>query len=191
MDPVPVVAGDAHREHDPPYEVNYGEVVRPVYERVERAERIRDALAAAGHPLVEPAADAALTAADLVASGAPAAYALCRPPGHHAGPGYYGGFCLLNNAAIAARSLATLGRVAVVDIDFHHGNGTQDVFWEDPEVLYASLHGDPAGHYPHFTGAADETGGGAGAGTKRNLPLPDGPGDDEDLAFLAEAMGVG
>ena len=272
MDPVPVVAGDAHRAHDPPYEVNYGEVVRPVYERVERAERIRDALAAAGHPLVEPAphgiepllavhepsllrfleqgwaawradggpevlipdsfpiprlargggrdlgggvgrpgwfcfdtatpmvagsftaalaaADAALTAADLVAAGAPAAYALCRPPGHHAGPGYYGGFCFLNNAAIAARSLHRLGRVAVVDVDFHHGNGTQDVFWEDPEVLYVSLHGDPAGHYPHFTGAADETGGGAGAGTNRNLPLPDGTGDDAYLASLGEAMAV-
>jgi acetoin utilization deacetylase AcuC-like enzyme len=272
MDPVPVVAGHAHRAHDPPYEVNYGEVVRPVYERVERAERIRDALAAAGHPLVEPAphgiepvlavhepglvgfleqgwaawradggpevlipdsfpiprlgrgggrdlggavgrpgwfcfdtatpmvagsfsaalaaADAALTAADLVAAGAPAAYALCRPPGHHAGPGYYGGFCFLNNAAIAARSLGRLGRVAVVDVDFHHGNGTQDVFWEDPEVLYVSLHGDPAGHYPHFTGAADETGGGAGTGTNRNLPLPDGTGDDAYLEALGEAMGV-
>ena len=244
-----------------------------MYERVERAERIRDALAAAGHPLVEPAAhglepvlavhepalvgfleqawtawraaggpevlipdsfaiprlargrrprpgrrrragragsastppprwspgasraavaaaDAALTAADLVAAGAPAAYALCRPPGHHAGPGYYGGFCLLNNAAIAARSLARLGRVAVVDVDFHHGNGTQDVFWEDPEVLYVSLHGDPAGHYPHFTGAADETGGGPGAGTNRNLPLPDGTGDDAYLEALGEAMAV-
>ncbi|HEV3014112.1 MAG TPA: histone deacetylase family protein, partial [Actinomycetota bacterium] len=136
------------------------------------------------------AADAALTAADLVAAGAPAAYALCRPPGHHAGPGYYGGFCFLNNAAIAARSLHRLGRVAVVDVDFHHGNGTQDVFWEDPEVLYVSLHGDPAGHYPHFTGAADETGGGAGAGTNRNLPLPDGTGDDAYLEALAEAMAV-
>jgi acetoin utilization deacetylase AcuC-like enzyme len=272
MDPMPVVAGDAHRRHDPPYEVNYGRVVRPVYERVERAERIRDALAAAGHPLVEPtghglepvlavhspalvgflegawpawraaggpetlipdtfpiarlargggrdlgggtgrpgwfcfdtatplvsgsfaaavaAADVALTATDLVAAGAPAAYALCRPPGHHAGPGYYGGFCLLNNAAIAARALARRGRVAVVDVDFHHGNGTQDIFWEDPEVLYVSLHGDPAGHYPHFTGAADEVGDGPGRGTTRNLPLPDGTGDDEYLASLAEAMGV-
>jgi acetoin utilization deacetylase AcuC-like enzyme len=134
------------------------------------------------------AADAALTAADLVAGGAPAAYALCRPPGHHAGPGYYGGFCLLNNAAIAARSLATLGRVAVVDVDFHHGNGTQDVFWEDPEVLYVSLHGDPAAHYPHFTGGADETGGGPGRGATRNLPLPDGTGDDAYLAALGQAM---
>ena len=80
--------------------------------------------------------------------------------------------------------------MAVVDVDFHHGNGTQDVFWEDPEVLYVSLHGDPAGHYPHFTGAADETGGGAGPGTNRNLPLPDGTGDDAYLAALGEAMDV-
>jgi acetoin utilization deacetylase AcuC-like enzyme len=134
------------------------------------------------------AADAALTAADLVAGGQPAAYALCRPPGHHAGPGYYGGFCLLNNAAIAARRLAALGRVAVVDVDFHHGNGTQDIFWEDPEVLYVSLHGDPAVHYPFFTGGAGETGGGPGAGATRNLPLPDGTGDDAYLEALAEAM---
>jgi acetoin utilization deacetylase AcuC-like enzyme len=133
------------------------------------------------------AADVALTAADLVADGAPAAYALCRPPGHHAGPGYYGGFCLLNNAAIAARALARRGRVAVVDVDFHHGNGTQDIFWEDPEVLYVSLHGDPAGHYPFFTGAADEAGGGPGAGTTRNLPLPDAYTEalDEALALVA------
>ncbi|HJU01054.1 MAG TPA: histone deacetylase family protein, partial [Actinomycetes bacterium] len=125
-----------------------------------------------------------------VAAGEPAAYALCRPPGHHAGPGYYGGFCLLNNAAIAARAAAAGGRVAVVDVDFHHGNGTQDIFWEDPEVLYVSLHGDPAGHYPFFTGAADETGAGPGAGTTRNLPLPDGTGDDAYLDALAEALAV-
>ena len=137
------------------------------------------------------AADVALTGADLVAGGTQAAYALCRPPGHHAGPGYYGGFCLLNNAAIAARALAGLGRVAVVDVDFHHGNGTQDIFWEDPEVLYVSLHGDPAGgHYPHFTGAADEAGGGPGRGATRNLPLPDGTGDDAYLDALAEAMAL-
>ncbi len=78
--------------------------------------------------------------------------------------------------------------MAVVDVDFHHGNGTQDVFWEDPEVLYVSLHGDPAAHYPHFTGAADETGGGPGRGATRNLPLPDGTGDDAYLAALGQAM---
>src|SRR5215218_10097353 len=240
MDPMPVVAGDAHRGHDPPYEVDYGEVVRPVYERPEPAlvgflEGAWPAWRAAGGPEVlipdtfavgrlargggrDPgggvgragwfcfdtatplvagsfaaaaaAADAALTAADLVAGGEPAAYALCRPPGHHAGPGYSGGFCLLNNAAVAARRLAALGRVAVVDVDFHHGNGTQDIFWEDPEVLYVSLHGDPAAHYPHFTGAADEVGEGPGRGTTRNLPLPDGTGDDAYLDALGEAMAL-
>jgi hypothetical protein len=91
-------------------------------------------LVAGSWPAAVAAADAALTGADLLAEGAPAAYALCRPPGHHAGPGYYGGFCLLNNAAVAARALRRLGRVAVVDVDFHHGNGTQDVFWEDPAL---------------------------------------------------------
>ena len=80
--------------------------------------------------------------------------------------------------------------MAIVDVDFHHGNGTQDIFWEDPEVLYVSLHGDPAAHYPHFTGAADEVGDGPGRGTTRNLPLPDGTGDDEYLASLAEGLAV-
>ena len=80
--------------------------------------------------------------------------------------------------------------MAVVDVDFHHGNGTQDIFWDDPEVQYVSLHGDPAGHYPHFTGAADEVGDGPGRGTTRNLPLPDGTGDDAYLDALAEAMAL-
>jgi acetoin utilization deacetylase AcuC-like enzyme len=78
--------------------------------------------------------------------------------------------------------------VAVVDVDFHHGNGTQDVFWEDPGVLYLSLHGDPAAHYPHFTGAADEVGEGPGRGTTRNRPLPDGTTDDDYLAALREEL---
>jgi acetoin utilization deacetylase AcuC-like enzyme len=267
---MPVVASEAHRGHDPPYEVNFGRIVRPAWERVARAERLRAALLDAGHPVLEPAphglepvlaihrpalveflegaypawraaggpevlipdtfalpglvrdaardpaggrgrpgrfcfdtatplvagsweaaraaADVALTGADLVAGGAGAAYALCRPPGHHAGPGYYGGFCLLNNTAIAAAALRRLGRVAIVDVDFHHGNGTQDVFWEDPAVLYVSLHGDPAVHYPYFTGAADETGGAGAAGLNRNLPLPSGTGDDAYLAALELAL---
>src|SRR6266545_268014 len=253
MEPMTVVASEAHRGHDPPYEVNFGKVVRPVWERVARGELLREALAAAGHPVTGPrehglgplravhqpalleflegawaawraahgprwalipdtfalpglargharpsasgvgrpgwfcfdtatplvegswpaaraAADLALTAADLVTDGAPAAYALCRPPGHHAGPGYYGGFCLLNNAAVAARALARLGRVAVVDVAFHYGNGTQDVFWEDLAVLYVSLGGDRA------------------AGTNRNLLLLDGIGDDAYFDALERAL---
>lgn len=121
--------------------------------------------------------DVALTAAGLVRDGAPVAYALTRPPGHHAGPDYLGGFCLLNPAAITARSLTDGGHVAVLDLDVHHGNGTQDVFWRDPAVLYASVHGGPQHLYPFFSGFDDEVGAGPGRGTTRNLPLPAGTGD--------------
>jgi len=137
---------------------------------------------------IRAAADAALTAADLVAAGAPAAYALCRPPGHHVTAHAYGGSCYLNNAAIAAQSLraAGAGRVAVVDIDAHHGNGTQAIFYDRPDVYYGSLHVDPgAGWFPHYAGYADERGTGAGAGANRNLPLAPGTGDDDWLAALA------
>jgi acetoin utilization deacetylase AcuC-like enzyme len=101
---------------------------------------------------IRAAADAALTAADLVAAGRRAAYALCRPPGHHAGPAAYGGSCYLNNAAIAAQALRQAGaaRVAIIDIDAHHGNGTQAIFYDRGDVFYGSLHVDPgAGWFPH------------------------------------------
>jgi acetoin utilization deacetylase AcuC-like enzyme len=131
------------------------------------------------------AADAALTAADLVSSGARAAYALCRPPGHHAGPSAYGGSCYLNNAAIAAQALRQAGadRVAIIDIDAHHGNGTQAIFYDRADVYYGSLHVDPgAGWFPHYAGYADEQGAGAGLGANRNLPLAPGTGDAGWLA---------
>jgi acetoin utilization deacetylase AcuC-like enzyme len=137
---------------------------------------------------IRGAADAALTAADLVSSGARLAYALCRPPGHHATPAAYGGSCYLNNAAIAAQALraAGAGRVAIVDIDAHHGNGTQMIFYRRPDVWYGSLHIDPgAGWFPHYAGYADERGAGAGEGFNLNLPLPPGAGDDDWLAALA------
>jgi len=133
---------------------------------------------------IRAAADAALTAADLVAAGAPTAYALCRPPGHHAGPGAYGGSCYLNNAAIAAQALRRAGadRVAVIDIDAHHGNGTQAIFYHRSDVYYGSLHVDPgAGWFPHYVGYADERGTGDGEGANRNLPLPPGTGDADWL----------
>jgi acetoin utilization deacetylase AcuC-like enzyme len=139
------------------------------------------------------AVDVALTATDLVLSGTtPAAYALCRPPGHHATPAGFGGSCYLNNAAIAAQRLSALGRrVAVIDVDAHHGNGTQAVFWQRPDVFYGSVHVDPgAGWFPHIQGYADEVGDGPGAGTTRNEPLAPGTGDLEWLeavARLAEA----
>ncbi len=136
---------------------------------------------------IKAAADAALTAAGLVASGAPVAYALCRPPGHHAGPAGYGGSCYLNNAAIAAQALRDAGadRVAIVDIDAHHGNGTQAIFYQRPDVYYGSVHVDPgAGWFPHYVGFADERGAGAGAGANQNLPLAPGTGDQDWLAAV-------
>ncbi len=132
------------------------------------------------------AVDAAVTAADLVISGATAAYAITRPPGHHAGRAFFGGSCYLNNAAVAAARLraAGSGRVAIVDIDAHHGNGTQAIFWDDPSVLYGSLHVDPAaGWFPHTVGHADEV---DVTGTNRNLPLAPGTGDAGWLAALDE-----
>ena len=136
---------------------------------------------------VEAAADVALTAADLVLAGAHAAYACTRPPGHHATRSAYGGSCYLNNAAIAAQYLRDSGvaRVALVDIDAHHGNGAQAIFWERGDVFTASVHVDPAaGWFPHFLGFASETGAGAGSGANRNLPLAPGSGDDEWLEAI-------
>ena len=137
---------------------------------------------------IRAAADAALTAASLVAEGAEASYALCRPPGHHAGPDGYGGSCYLNNAALAAHTLRQrAGRVAVLDIDAHHGNGTQAVFYDRADVYYGSVHVDPgAGWFPHYLGFADEQGDGPGRGENRNLPLAPGAGDDAWLAAVAE-----
>ena len=138
------------------------------------------------------AADAALTAADLVLGGAPAAYALCRPPGHHVTRAAYGGSCYLNNAAVAAAHLARAlrRRVSVIDIDAHHGNGTQSIFYARGDVLTGSLHVDPgAGWFPHFLGLARETGAGEGRGANRNLPLPPGSGDEEWLPAVETLAG--
>jgi acetoin utilization deacetylase AcuC-like enzyme len=269
MSPTPVLADDTHRRHDPPFELNSGEVVSPVWERPARVDAIRDAVARAGHPLFprrthddrwlraihdpemigflrdgyaawraaggpevmvadtfrsprmgrggratrspigklgwwcfdtatplvegsyaasRAAVDLALTGADLVAGGAPSVFALTRPPGHHAGRDYFGGFCLFNHAAVAARRLTEGGRVAVLDVDVHHGNGTQDLFWRAGEVLYVSLHGSPDHLYPYFTGFDDEVGEGPGRGTTRNLPLARGTDDEGYAGALRQAM---
>lgn len=121
-------------------------------------------------------AQTALTGAALIAAGESSAFALCRPPGHHASASVYGGYCFLNNAAIAAQALIDAGhqRVTVLDVDFHHGNGTQDIFWDRGDVQFVSLHGDPTDCYPYFCGHADEIGTGAGLGKNLNLPLPPG-----------------
>jgi len=136
------------------------------------------------------AAQCAMTAAALVAEGERAAYALCRPPGHHAGRGTYGGYCFLNNAALAAQQLRDrgFGRVALLDVDYHHGNGTQDIFWERDDVLFVSIHGTPDTEYPWFLGHADERGAGAGEGFNLNLPLPRGTGWDDYAAALEVAL---
>ncbi len=133
-------------------------------------------------------AQCALSAAEAVQRGQKAAYALCRPPGHHAAASLYGGFCFINNAAAAARWLP--GKTAILDIDYHHGNGTQEIFYTDPSVLYCSLHAHPDDDYPYFWGAADETGEGAGLGYNRNWPLPQGTEDTTYLNALGEALGI-
>ncbi len=120
------------------------------------------------------AAGLALAGAERLQHGERCAYALCRPPGHHAGTDFYGGFCYLNNAALAVHRLLALGRVAVLDIDYHHGNGTQSLFWDEPRVLFVSLHGDPVFEYPYYSGFAEETGGPHAPNSNLNLPLPAG-----------------
>ena len=259
---LPVVVDATHHEHDPPFELNAGRRVAPVYERPARIDAIlaglrtvgiderpvvphgdevldgvhdpdlvgylRDAYPAwraAGGPEVmiadtfrsprwagggrrptsplgslgwfctdtatplvagsfhaaRAAVDVACTAVDLVLAGSSAAYGATRPPGHHAGSDYFGGFCLLNHAAVAARRFRAEGRVAIIDVDVHHGNGTQDIFWTDPQVLYVSVHTDPDHQYPYFSGYPEELGAGAGHGTTRNLPLAPGSSDDTVL----------
>jgi len=125
---------------------------------------------------VRSSADVALTAIDAVIDGARGAFALCRPPGHHAAREYAGGYCYLNNVAIAAERCRARGatRVAILDVDFHHGNGTQSIFFDRADVFFASIHGDPHVCYPYFSGYAGETGVGAGDGYTANYPLPKG-----------------
>jgi acetoin utilization deacetylase AcuC-like enzyme len=134
------------------------------------------------------AACCALTGADLLLSGEPSAYALCRPPGHHAGRDLYGGYCYLNNAALAARRLSSKGRVAILDVDYHHGNGTQAIFYDSDEVFYASLHADPNFEYPFFSGHKFENGEGRGGGYTANFPLPEGCGEKAFFEALHRAV---
>jgi acetoin utilization deacetylase AcuC-like enzyme len=128
-------------------------------------------------------------AAELIADSTERqVYVLTRPPGHHAERDRCGGYCYFNNAALAAERLARLGTVAVLDVDVHHGNGTQHIFYERPDILTVSIHGDPAGLYPYFSGYAEESGTGPALGCNVNLPLSPGTGATEYRPALAAAL---
>jgi acetoin utilization deacetylase AcuC-like enzyme len=151
-----------------------------------------------GTPLTEGAWSAAYWGAQATLSGLDAlrtdpqraAYVLTRPPGHHAGRDFFGGYCFVNHAAVAAQAARDQGaaRVAVLDVDYHHGNGTQAIFYDRSDVLFVSLHGDPMTEYPFYLGHADERGEGAGVGFNLNLPLAAGTGNQAWLAALDEAL---
>ncbi len=133
--------------------------------------------------------DVALTAQAALAEGNQSAFALCRPPGHHAAGDMFGGYCFINNAAVATQAFLDQGasRVALLDVDFHHGNGSQAIFYDRSDVLFLSLHGDPAEAFPHFLGYADETGQGAGEGFNHNYPMGPGTAFDTWGAALDDA----
>ena len=147
-------------------------------------------LVAGTYDAARSAVDVALTAMDDVLGGERMAYGLCRPPGHHAARSMYGGYCFFNNAAIVAEALtrATGERVAIIDVDYHHGNGTQQIFWQRGDVRYVSIHADPERAYPYFLGRADETGEGDGAGENINIPLRAGATDADYLEATDRAV---
>ncbi|HSB01444.1 MAG TPA: histone deacetylase family protein [Anaerolineales bacterium] len=147
-------------------------------------------LVAGTYPAALAAANCALQAAEMVANGEHAAFALCRPPGHHAGKDYAAGYCFINNAAVAANWLSAKGNIALLDIDYHGCNGTQDIFYDRADVLTISLHADPNFEYPYYAGYASETGTGAGLGFHRNFPLQKGTTDARYLAALEEALSL-
>jgi acetoin utilization deacetylase AcuC-like enzyme len=134
------------------------------------------------------AVDCAITAAKKILEGYRLAYALVRPPGHHAEPASFGGFCYFNNASVAANLLSGYGKVAMVDVDYHHGNGSQEIFYERPDVLTISIHGHPRFTYPYFSGFRGEKGRGAGRGYNVNMPLPENIGGEEHRRALRDAL---
>jgi len=138
---------------------------------------------------VQASANCALTAQQSITEGARAAFALCRPPGHHATSNLAGGYCYVNNAAVAAQAFIDAGarRVAILDVDYHHGNGTQEIFYRRDDVLFASIHARPQDEFPFFWGYADETGEAAGAGFNHNYPLPHGTDFGEWRPALVDA----
>ncbi len=212
LEPGPHANGIVREVHDPDF-VSYLKTVcdklapsRPVYPYVfpiRRPERKpRELVIRAGYYCIDTftpldqnayraaraAVDVALSAAEELLRGRPVAYALCRPPGHHAGRRLFGGFCYFNNAAVAAQRLSREGKVAILDIDFHHGNGTQDIFWSRADILTVSIHGHPNFAYPYFSGFADEIGEGFGRGFNRNFPLAENADEALYLATLSRAL---
>jgi acetoin utilization deacetylase AcuC-like enzyme len=147
------------------------------------------AMVAGSWEAIKASHDVALSAAGLVAGGERAAYALCRPPGHHAGSTFMGGYCFINNAAVAAEAFRVKGakKIAIYDVDYHHGNGTQEIFYGRNDVLVVNLHADPRQEYPFYLGFADETGTGPGTGFNLNLPMPHGT----DFAGFDAALEAG
>lgn len=136
------------------------------------------------------AVDAALTGAENIIKGSNYAYVLCRPPGHHAESKAFGGFCYFNNAAIAAQYLSKHGKVAFIDIDYHHGNGSQEIFYTRNDVYFISIHGHPRVSYPYFAGYNDEKGIDKGKGFNRNFPLYPGVDDKDYLKTLESALAI-
>lgn len=140
-------------------------------------------------PASVASAHAAAQATERVLAGAPVAYALCRPPGHHAFADQAAGFCFINNVAVAAQhARGKVGRVAIIDVDVHHGNGTQGIFYDRRDIFFCSLHGDPGAFYPYYAGYSAESGAGAGAGYTLNLPVAHGTGDAAYLTALDRGL---
>jgi acetoin utilization deacetylase AcuC-like enzyme len=139
-------------------------------------------------PAALASANCALSAAAAALTGHRSGFALCRPPGHHAGKDYAGGYCFINNAALAANWLSTKGNVALLDVDYHCGNGTQDIFYDREDVLTISIHADPHFEYPYYAGYVEETGSSAGLGFHRNFPLEKGADDSRYLSALEESL---
>lgn len=142
------------------------------------------------HDAVMSSAAIAMTAADRLVDDGDTTYGLCRPPGHHATADQFGGYCFVNNAAVAAQRLRDrgLGRVGVIDVDYHHGNGTQSILYERSDIVFTSIHASPDEEFPWFSGFADEIGSGDGASSNLNLPLPKGAESGSWFVALASAL---
>ncbi|MDO8583371.1 MAG: histone deacetylase family protein [bacterium] len=145
-------------------------------------------IAAKTYEAARSSVDVALTGAKSILDGEQLVYSLCRPPGHHAEKKVMGGYCYFNNAAIVANYLSKHGKVAILDIDFHHGNGTQNIFYDRSDVLYVSIHADPKFKFPYSSGFEDEKGRGKGLGYNKNYPLPLGTTDEEYLKILQKTL---